>query len=102
VPLALVISGANRTDMKKLADLLDAQPYPAPGAGEERHLCLDRGYDYAACREAAASRGYTAHIPPKMSAAQPLPPTGHPNRHPPRTAGSTASAACSCAGRRRP
>ena len=48
------------------------------------HLCLDRGYDYDACREAAAARGYTPHIPPKASAAQPLPPPGHPDRHPPR------------------
>jgi transposase len=83
VPLALVITGANRTDMKKLADLLDAQLYEAPAAGE-RHLCLDRGYDYAACREAASSRGYIAHIPPKRSEAEPLPPPGHPDRHPPR------------------
>ena len=33
--------------------------------------------------EAAASRGYTPHIPPKASAAQPLPPPGHSDRHPP-------------------
>lgn len=86
MPLATVLSGANRTDMKKLADLLDATVYaaPPPAAGEERHLCLDRGYDYASCREAAVARGYTPHIPPKASAAQPLPPPGHPDRHPPR------------------
>jgi putative transposase len=90
VPLAVVISGANRTDMKKLGDLLDARlvpcplvPDPAdPAAGPQR--CLDRGYDYAACRETATAHGYTAHIPPKASAAQPLPPPGHPDRHPPR------------------
>ena len=34
-------------------------------------------------REAAA-RGYTPHIPPKATAARPLPPPGHPDRHPPR------------------
>jgi putative transposase len=82
VPLAVVLSGANRHDMKKLADLLDAQVYPAPAG--ERHLCLDRGYDYDQCREAATGRGYTPHIPPKASAAQPLPPPGDPARHPPR------------------
>ena len=90
MPLATVVSGANRTDMKKLGDLLDAQLVacplamdPAdPAAGPQ--LCLDRGYDYAACREAASSHRYTAHIPPKRSAAQPLPPPGHPDRHPPR------------------
>ena len=82
----MILSEANRHDMKKLADLLDAVPLamPAPPPGAARHLCLDRGYDYAACREAATSRGYTPHIPPKASEAQPLPPPGHPDRHPPR------------------
>jgi putative transposase len=97
VPVALVLSGANRTDMKKLAELLDARiiepPAPvevaAAAAGEaaarlEMHLTLDRGYDYDECREAAAARGYTVHIPPKRSAECPLPPPGHPDRHPPR------------------
>jgi putative transposase len=85
-----VLSGANRTDMKKLGDLLDAIVVEVPpgeviaGEGAPRELCLDRGYDYAACREAAASRGYTPHIPPKRRAAQPLPPPGDPDRHPPR------------------
>jgi putative transposase len=83
VPLALVLSGANRTDMKRLEDLLDARLIAAPPAGE-RHLCLDRGYDYDACREAAVAHGYTPHIPPKASASRPLPPPGHPDRHPPR------------------
>ena len=85
MPLALVISPANRTGMKQLADLLDARLCEAPAAeGAARHRCLDRGDDYAACREAAASRGYTPHIPPRASDAQPLPPPGHPERHPPR------------------
>ena len=85
-----MLSGANRTDMKKLADRLDAVVVampPATSAGgtvATRDLCLDRGYDYAACRAAAASRGYTPHIPPKRSAEQPLPPPGDPQRHPPR------------------
>jgi len=84
VPLATVLSGANRTDMKKLGDLLDALVYEAPSADEARHLCLDRGYDYAACRETATAHGYTPHIPPQRSADHPLPPPGHPHRHPPR------------------
>jgi transposase len=83
VPLALVLSGANRTDMKKLEDLLEARLLPVP-AGLDAHLCLDRGYDYEACRATAAAHGYTPHIPPKASAAQPLPPPGDPARHPPR------------------
>jgi putative transposase len=84
VPLAVVLSGANRTAMKKLGDLLDALIYEAPPMDEPRHLCLDRGSDYAACREPATAHGYTPHIPPQASAASPLPPPGHPDRHPPR------------------
>ena len=90
MPLAVVVTGANRTDMKKLADLLDAQLVACPLAADPAdpaagpQLCPDRGYDYDQCREAAAAHGYTPHIPPKASAAQPLPPPGHPDRHPPR------------------
>jgi putative transposase len=97
VPVALVLSGANRHAMKKLADLLDARLIEvpgeaapdtgeAPGVGEANapNLCLDRGYAYDACRETATAHGYTAHIPPKASQAQPLPPPGDPARHPPR------------------
>jgi transposase len=78
-----VLSGANRNDMKKLGELLDATVVePAPT--EPPQLALDRGYDYDDCRAAAAARGYTPHIPPKASEATPLPPPGHPDRHPPR------------------
>jgi transposase len=78
-----VLSGANRHDMKKLAALLDATVVePAPTAPP--HLALDRGYDYDDCRAEAIARGYTPHIPPKASAAAPLPPPGDPARHPPR------------------
>lgn len=83
MPIACVLSGANRTDMKKLAALLDAVVLePAPTAPPQ--LALDRGYDYRACRDEAIARGYTPHIPPKASEATPLPPPGHPDRHPPR------------------
>ncbi len=84
------MSGANRTDMKKLGDLLEARLLPCPSPPDPMSpaagppLCLDRGYDYPACRETAAGHGYTPHIPPKRSAEQPLPPPGHPDRHPPR------------------
>ncbi len=83
IPVAVVVTGANRHDMKQLAALLDATVVePAPTG--RPHLVLDRGYDYESCRAEAAARGYTAHIPPKASAATPLPPPGHPDRHPPR------------------
>jgi hypothetical protein len=69
--------------MTQLAVLLDGTVI-APTSPESPHLALDRGYDYATCRAAAAARGYTAHIPSKASAATPLPPPGHPDRHPAR------------------
>ena len=86
MPLAIVLTGAHRHDMKMLEALLDghviAPPEEAPETGF--HLCLDRGYAYQVCREAAQKRGYTAHIPPKVSEATPLPPPGDPERHPAR------------------
>ena len=55
VPVAVLITGANRHDMTQLAALLDATVVePAPT--EPPHLALDRGYDYDACRAAAATR----------------------------------------------
>ena len=87
----MLVTGAQRQEMTQLADLLDGCVWlpPAPEVdGEEtstaRHLCLDRGYASAACRETAAAHGYVAHIPAKASAAQPVPPPGDPARHPPR------------------
>ncbi len=76
--------------MKKLGELLDASLVeqavePQEQAVEpEKHLCLDRGYDYTACREQAQEHGYTPHIPPKATPQQPLPAPGDPERHPPR------------------
>ena len=81
--MATLITGANRHDMKKLAELLDALVVPAVH-GDESHITLDRGYDYASCYDAAIERGYTPHIPPKASKERPLPPPGDPKRHPPR------------------
>ncbi len=83
VPVAVVATGANRTDMTALGDLLDAAVVePAPGGPPQ--LALDRGYDDDQCRAEAATRGDTPHTPPKASAERPPPPPGHPDRHPPR------------------
>jgi transposase len=69
--------------MAELVTLLDGMVVE-PTPTELPHLTLDRGYDYDDCRAAAMARGYTVHIPPKTSEATPLPPPGHPDRHPPR------------------
>jgi putative transposase len=86
LPLSIVLSGANRHDMKMLDRVLDecviTRPEEPPKEGF--HLCLDRGYAYADCRKTAEERGYTSHIPPKASEATPLPPPGDPERHPAR------------------
>ena len=86
IPLAVVLSGANRHDSKKLADVLAAVVVPIPlfDEEEERHLVLDRGYDTRACRTTAEQHRFTAHIPNKPSAAEPLPSPADPKRHPPR------------------
>jgi putative transposase len=90
VPIGCIISEANRTDMKRLAALLDACMIERPALPdttpeEDRaQLCLDRGYDYAACRDTARAHGYVPHIPPRATKGHPLPPPEHPDRHPPR------------------
>ena len=79
----MLVTGANRHDMKKLGEWLDATVVePAPTAPPQ--LALDRGYDYDVGRAEAVARGFTPHSPPQASAARPLPPPGHPARHPPR------------------
>ncbi len=83
IPIAVLVTGANRHDMKQLAALLDATVI-APALVDDAHVVLDRGDDYPCCLAAAIARGYTPHIPPNASAATPLPAPGEPNRHPPR------------------
>ena len=67
IPIAVVIDGANRHDMKLLETTLEAQrivPDECP-SDEQRHLCLDKGYDYAAIREIVKAWGYVGQIPPR-------------------------------------
>jgi putative transposase len=64
IPIAVVVAGANRHDMKLLAATLDAVVLerPEPMEAAPQHVCLDKGYDYDACRDEVASRGYIPHI----------------------------------------
>lgn len=86
-PLA---SEANRTDMQKLADLLDARlmlapDLPADAPEDERpYLTLNRGYDYDAWRDTTRAHGYMPHIPRRASKDRPLPPPTDSQRHPAR------------------
>jgi len=64
IPIAVVVAGANRHDMKLLADTLEAVVVERPEPTEEapQHLCADKGYDYDDCRQEAESQGYIPHI----------------------------------------
>jgi putative transposase len=64
IPIAVVVAGANRHDMKLLAATLEAVVLerPEPTAEAPQHVCADKGYDDAACREEAARLAYIAHI----------------------------------------
>lgn len=64
MPLAVIVDGANRHDMKLAAGTLADVVLPsAPDPSEvEQHLCLDRGYDYPEIRHLCECWGYTLHL----------------------------------------
>ena len=70
IPVGLEVAGANRPDMKLVADTLVSVPQEIEdkrlahlASGEaEPGLCLDAGYDYDEVREIVYEFGYTAHI----------------------------------------
>jgi transposase len=81
-PLGLVISAANRTDMKLAEATLDSLvvPRPEPTRRRPQHLCRDKGFDYPETRLAAEARGYRVHTPRRGAAAPDPPPERHPAR----------------------
>ncbi|MCC8397256.1 IS5 family transposase [Paraburkholderia sp. MMS20-SJTR3] len=66
IPLAVVVTGANRHDSKELEVVLDAIPPVAGKRGRPRmrpdKVHADKGYDYPRCRKAIAERGIMARI----------------------------------------
>lgn len=64
IPLAIIIDGANRHDMKLLCATLDGivVARPEPTSEQPQHLCLDAGYDYPLCLEQVQARSYQPHI----------------------------------------
>lgn len=66
LPLAVLVAGANRTDMKLLPATLDALVIdrPTPTPEQPQGVCLDKGYDYDSIRDQLDARGYTPHIRP--------------------------------------
>lgn len=86
-PLGVVLSAANRTDMKLAEAVLDSAvvPRPAPTAGHPQHLCRDKGFDFPATDQAAQARGYRLHTARRRrrgAASAAGPPNGA--RHPAR------------------
>jgi len=64
IPLAVVVTGANRNDFKETRRVLEqiVIARPKPTARKQQHLCLDKGYDFPEVDEIVADFGYTAHI----------------------------------------
>ena len=66
MPLAILVSGANRHDSMLFEELLDAVPAVSGLQGRPRKrpdkLHADKGYDYAKCRAALRQRGIQARI----------------------------------------
>lgn len=64
IPIAAVISAANKHDMKMLKETLEAKIVrrPKPRRLGKQNLCLDKGYDYPEIRRMVKSKRYTGHI----------------------------------------
>ena len=84
-PLSLVLSAANRPDMKVAEATLDGLVVdrPPPTAGRPQHLARDKGFDYPATDQAAAARGYTLHTARKRRRGDPAPPPPSDTESPP-------------------
>jgi putative transposase len=64
VPLSIVVCGANRHDVKRLPELLDAVVIPRPPVTEEapQNLCADAGYVGKTAKLQMEERGYAPHV----------------------------------------
>ena len=66
-PLSLIVAGANRHDVKLLAQTLDAivVPRPKPTKRRPQNLCVDKGYAGKPADKQMRERGYIPHVPTK-------------------------------------
>ena len=64
IPVGVAVDGANRNDMKMVAETLESVPVerPKPTPDEPQGMCMDKGYDYDEVREIVEEFGFTAHI----------------------------------------
>lgn len=60
----MVVTGANRPDMKLVKDTVESVVVkrPRPTKKRPQGMCLDKGYDYAEVRDTLREFGFTAHI----------------------------------------
>lgn len=72
IPLAVVIDGANRHDMKLVGTTLASIMAKRPRAtrAKPQGLCLDKGYDFDEVRDIVGEFGFTAHIRARGEEAQ--------------------------------
>lgn len=72
IPLAIVIDGANRHDMKLVKKTLTGimAKRPRPTRAKPQGLCLDKGYDFNEVRDIVREFGFTAHIRARGEEAQ--------------------------------
>jgi putative transposase len=63
-PLSLVVTGANRHDMKAALPTIDARiaGRPWPTQRRPQQMCADRGYDFPEIRLGLERRAYRSHI----------------------------------------
>jgi transposase len=66
-PLSLIVAGANRHDVKLLAQTLDAivVPRPKPTKRRPQNLYVDKGYAGKPADQQMRARGYIPHVPKK-------------------------------------
>jgi putative transposase len=63
VPIAITVTGANVHDKWMVGTTLDAVPLrTSRGPRRPKHLCLDKGYDYADSEREVRQRGIRPHI----------------------------------------
>lgn len=74
IPLAVVVDGANRHDMKLVKRTLEDLKVERPSlvAWWPQGLCLDKGYDYDEIRDLVTAFGWTAHIRARGEEAEQL------------------------------
>ena len=65
-PLSLIVSGANRHDVKLLDLTLDGIVVrrPKPSGRKPQHLCADKAYRGKPAEAVMRQRGYTPHVRP--------------------------------------